>query len=259
LAGTTFTFTYNKIDELAEVDRAVGPQLAAVVMEPTRSVDPQPGFLEGVRELCDRSGAILVVDEITAGWRFALGGAHLRYGLEPDIAVFAKTLGNGHPIAAILGRSRVMQAAQQSFISSTYWTEGVGPAAALATLHKMRQLDVPTHVRQMGIRFREGLHRIADNVGLSIKLAGHPCLTTWSIVHPEFSALQTLFTARMLPRGFLSGAAFYPCIVHESRHIDKFLQAAEEVFSELADAVKLGDVTNRIGGRVRDTSFTRLA
>jgi len=114
LAGTALPFAYNDLDGVAAIVRERGQDLAAVVMEPTRSVDPNPGFLEGVRQLCDRSGAVLVFDEITAGWRLALGGAHLRYGVEPDVAVFAKALGNGHPMAAIIGRARVMEAAQEA-------------------------------------------------------------------------------------------------------------------------------------------------
>ena len=146
LAGTALPFNYNQIDSLAQIMREHGPRLAAVVMETTRNTDPAPGFLEGVRELCDRAGAVMVFDEISIGWRLIVGGAHLRFGVRPDVAVFAKAMGNGHPIAAIIGRSSVMQAAQKSFISSTYWTEGVGPVAALATIHKMQRVDVPdTH------------------------------------------------------------------------------------------------------------------
>ncbi len=114
-------------------------------MEPTRSTDPEPGFLEGVRELCSRCGAILIFDEISSGWRMHLGGAHLKYAVMPDIAVFAKALGNGHPMAAIIGRRAIMQAAQSSFISSTYWTEAVGPTAALATIRKLRDINIAEH------------------------------------------------------------------------------------------------------------------
>ena len=136
LAGTALPFTYNRLHELEQLVNRHGSELAAVVMEPTRSTDPDPGFLEGVRELCDRCGAALVFDEISSGWRMHLGGVHLKYGLMPDIAVFAKAIGNGHPMAAIIGRRRIMDAAQTSFISSTYWTEAVGPTAALATIRK---------------------------------------------------------------------------------------------------------------------------
>lgn len=259
LAGTTLTFTYNQIDALADIVRQHGNKLAAVVMEPTRSVDPQPGFLEGVRELCDQSGAVLVVDEITAGWRFTLGGAHLRYNLEPDIAVFAKTLGNGHPMAAILGRARVMQAAQDSFISSTYWTESVGPAAALATIHKMREVDVPAHICAVGNSIREGLQQISAQHGLPIKVSGHPALTSIAFDHPDALALQTLFTVRMLKHGILAGAAFYPSLAHQQVHVDSYLAASAEVFPELAEASRRRDAAERIGGPVKHSGFVRLA
>jgi glutamate-1-semialdehyde 2,1-aminomutase len=259
LAGTTFTFAYNKLDELADIVRQRGNQLAAVVMEPTRSVDPAPGFLDGVRELCDRCGAVLVIDEITAGWRLTLGGAHLLYKLEPDIAVFAKALGNGHPMAAIIGRASVMQAAQASFISSTYWTESVGPVAALTTIRKLRQVDLPGHVRKIGRRFRKGIQRIGDKCRISVNTAGHPALTSLTFDHPEAPALQTLFTVRMLAHGILAGAQFYPSLAHEENHVDAYLAAVEEVFIEMAVAIKRGDAVDRIGGPIKHTAFSRLA
>ena len=259
LAGTALPFAYNDLDALAAIVRTVGQHLAAVVMEPTRSVDPKPGFLEGVRELCDRSGAVLVFDEITAGWRLALGGAHLRYGVEPDVAVFAKALGNGHPMAAIIGRSRVMEAAQESFISSTYWTEGVGPTAALATIRKMERVDVPSHVAAVGIRLRDGLDEIARRHAVPLKLAGHPAITTIDFDHTDALALQTLLSVRMLERGILAGSGFYATLAHADEHVDTYLAAADDVFRELAEAIRQGDVAARIGGPVRHAGFQRLA
>ena len=259
LAGTALPFAYNALDGVAAIVRERGQDLAAVVMEPTRSVDPNPGFLEGVRQLCDRSGAVLVFDEITAGWRLALGGAHLRYGVEPDVAVFAKALGNGHPMAAIIGRARVMEAAQESFISSTYWTEGVGPAAALATLRKMERAGVPSHVAAMGTRFRSGLDEIARRHGVPLKLTGHPAITTIGFDHPEALALQTLLTVRMLPRGILAGLGFYATLAHTEAHVDGYLAAADDIFAELAQALAAHDVAARIGGPVRQSGFQRLA
>ena len=258
LAGTALPFAYNDLDALAAIVRTVGQHLAAVVMEPTRSVDPKPGFLEGVRELCDRSGAVLVFDEITAGWRLALGGAHLRYGVEPDVAVFAKALGNGHPMAAIIGRSRVMEAAQETFISSTYWTEGVGPSAALATIRKMERVDVPSHVAAVGIRLRDGLDEIARRHAVPLKLAGHPAITTIDFDHTDALALQTLLSVRMLERGILAGSGFYATLAHADEHVDTYLAAADDVFRELAEAIRQGDVAARIGGPVRHAGFQRL-
>ena len=258
LAGTALGFPYNDLDRLAAIARQHGSDLAAVVMEPTRSVDPAAGFLEGVREICDRVRAVLVFDEITAGWRLALGGAHLRYGVMPDVAVFAKALGNGHPIAAIIGRAAVMQAAQESFISSTYWTEGVGPTAALATIGKMQRVDVPAHVAAIGNRFQDGLRELAARHQVPLKLGGHPAMVHLVFDHPEGLALQTLLTVRMLDRGMLAGAGFYASLAHTAEHVERYLHAAEEVFAELGLAVRQADVATRLASPVRHSGFARL-
>jgi glutamate-1-semialdehyde 2,1-aminomutase len=258
LAGTTLTFTYNHLDELAAIVDRHGDRLAAVIMEPTRSAHPEPGFLEGVRAQCDRAGAVWVIDEITAGWRFTLGGAHLLYGVQPDIAVFAKALGNGHPMAAIVGRAEVMQASQGSFISSTYWTEGVGPTAALATLHKMQTVDLPAYIAKIGTSTAEGLKQAAARHGVPLETGGHPALMHLKFNHPDNLALQTLFTVRMLDHGFLGWASFYPSLAHTQKHVDAYVAAADKVFPELAEAIAAGDVVKRLGSPVRHSGFARL-
>ena len=259
LAGTSLPFTYNNLDEAASIVDRLGDKLAAIVMEPARSADPLPGFLEGIRDLCNRCGAVLIFDEISAGWRFTFGGAHLQYGLDPDMAVFGKALGNGHPIAAVIGRESIMQVAQDSFISSTYWTEAVGPAAAVATLAKMRNCDVPSHIRGIALRFRQGLDGLGKKHGLPVILTGHPALTSVAFEHPDSAALMTLFTARMLDRGILCGTSFYPSFAHQEHHIDSYLNAADDVFTEVADAARQGDSVTRVGGLVKHVGFRRLA
>jgi glutamate-1-semialdehyde 2,1-aminomutase len=259
LAGTALPFKYNDVDSLAKIVEQQGNRLAAVVMETTRNSDPAPGFLAGVRELCERTGAVLVFDEITIGWRLNIGGAHLRFGVNPDVAVFAKATGNGHPVAAILGRAEVMQAAQGSFISSTYWTEGVGPTAALATVRKFQRVDVPSHIATIGARLREGVQETAARESVPLKMSGFPCLTYFRFDHPEALALQTLLTVRMLRHGILAGGGFYPSLAHASQHVDCYLAAAEEVLAELGQAIRQGDVLSRIGGPVRHSGFARLA
>ncbi|TVP97234.1 MAG: aminotransferase class III-fold pyridoxal phosphate-dependent enzyme [Planctomycetaceae bacterium] len=261
LAGTALPFTYNRLDELRQRLTRYGNEIAAVVMEPTRSVDPQPGFLEGVRELCDEHGAVLLFDEISAGWRMHLGGAHLKYGVQPDIAVFAKALGNGHPMAAIIGRRHVMDAAQKSFISSTYWTEAVGPTAALATIRKLRQLDAVSHVTRIGERMRTIWTELGTRHGVPAVAAGHAALLKLSFDHPQAAELSTLLTAKMLARGFLVGGGFYPSYAHRDSHLDAFAAAADEAFAELAVAIHNDDLRDRlakIGVDVRHTGFGRL-
>lgn len=258
LGGSMLPFNYNKLEELERHFRDHGDELAAVVMEPTRSIDPEPGFLEGVRNLCNEYGTVMVLDEISVGWRLALGGAHLRYGITPDVAVFSKAIGNGHPMGAIIGKAGVMEAAQNSFISSTYWTEGVGPTAALATIRKLQRVDAPAHAERIGTRFREGWANLGRQHAVPVRISGHPAITTFGFEHPDAAALGTLMTTRMLEKGFLLGSGFYPSLAHENRHVDACLAAANEIFPEIAEAIHNGDVLSRLGGPVRHTGFARL-
>lgn len=258
LSETTHPFTYNDIDGLRQIIKQRGSHLAAIVMEPTRYIHPDPGFLEAVRELCDECGAVLVIDEITTGWRLALGGAHLHYGIEPDIAVFAKALGNGHPVAAIIGNRSVMDAAETSFISSTYWTEGVGPTAALATIKKMQTVNVREHIQRIGEAFRAGWLKLGQQHDLPVKAVGHSVLLHHQFDHPQAAELGTLFTIRMLEHGFLTGSGFYPTLAHQEKHINAYFNAAEDVFTELADTLKKGDLSSRLKTPVRHSGFARL-
>jgi glutamate-1-semialdehyde 2,1-aminomutase len=258
LAGTALPFRYNRLDELEAIVDSTGDRLAAVVMEPTRHEHPDDGFLEGVRALADRVGAVLVFDEITSGFRFALGGVHLDYDVDPDIAVFGKAIGNGHPMAAVIGRRSVLDAAEESFISSTSWTEGVGPTAALATLAKMKRCDVAAHVDRIGGQLGRGLSTLAEERGIPLHVRGHPALSLWSFDHGQAGTLQTLFTVKMLDHGILSGAGFYTSFAHESQHVDRFLDAAGQALDEVADAIENNDADERLGSPTRHTGFRRL-
>ena len=261
LSGTALPFTYNKLQELEQhFDRHDG-KLAAVIMEPTRSSDPDPGFLEGVRKLCDRHGTVMVFDEISSGWRMHVGGMHLKYGIAPDMAVFAKAISNGHPMAAIIGRKKFMDAAQTSFISSTYWTEAVGPTAAIATIRKLQRVDIAAHTHRVGSLMRDAWNRLGQQFGVPLKVTGHPALLHLSLLHEHALPLGTLFTVRMLDHGFLAGSGFYPTYAHGEKQIAAYTTAAESVFSELAETIRKGDVLDRLkaaGAKVRHTGFARL-
>ena len=174
LRGTALPFRYNHAEELEAIVSACGGDLAAVVMEPIRNAEPEPGFLESVRRIASRLGAVLIVDEVSAGWRLLTGGAHLRYELVPDMAVFAKAMSNGYPMAAIIGVAGVMESFQSTFVSSTYWTERIGPAAALATLRKHRRLDVVRHLIATGLEIQGGWRAAAARARLAVTVSGMP-------------------------------------------------------------------------------------
>ena len=260
LGGLTHPFTYNRLDQLEDLFQRLGPNLAAVVMEPTRGTDPEPGFLEGVRERCTRNGTLLVFDEITIGWRLCLGGVHRKFGVEPDLAAFAKAVSNGFALGAVIGTRPVMTALETTFVSSAYWTEAVGPAAGLAAVSKMQRIDVPAHIARIGWLVMEGWRRAAERHGLPLRATGRPENALCTFDHPEAAALQTLVTARMLARGFLAGGYFNAMLAHEPRHVDAYLAAFDEVCRELRDAVGESPeaLRRRIGGPVKHTGFARL-
>jgi len=258
LGGSAIPFNYNDLDGLKEIVREHGDDLAAIVMEPLRSYLPEAGFFEGVRALCDASGARLVLDEVTAGFRFGPGGAHLKLGVNPDLAIFAKTIGNGHPMAAVIGRSETMQAAQESFISSTYWTESVGPVAALATLKVMQQTDVSGYVTEIGEQVRSGLEKLATDTGAPLRVGGFAPLMKLYFEHPQGSELMTLFTVKMLEHGFLAGGGFYPTLAHRQDHVAAFLKAAQEVLCELADVITRDKIAQTLITPVKHGGFARL-
>jgi glutamate-1-semialdehyde 2,1-aminomutase len=259
LAGTALPFVYNQLDELKTIVDAHGSELAAIVMEPTRTFEPESGFLEGVRELADHCGARLIFDEITISWKLCLGSAHLKYGVTPDMAVLAKSLGNGHPMSAIIGKADTMRAFQDTFISSAYWSEAVGPAAAVAAVKKHMRVDVPAHIDSIGTRVREGLGQLAQAQNVPWKFTGHPAVQFFAFDHPKSAALVTLWTVRMLSHGFLAAGGFYPMLAHEDSHVDAFLDACAPVLVELGEAIRADDIENRIGGPVKKSGFHRLA
>ena len=260
LRGTALPFHYNRVEELEAIARHNDEgRLAAIVLEPVRSATPAPGFLERVRQIADTSGSVLIFDEITVGFRLTTGGAHLVYDVSPDIAVFAKALGNGYPISAVVGCGAVMEAAQTTFISSTNWTERIGPAAALAMLRKHRQHNVPAHLTAMGERVRQGWQAAADEAALRIKISGIAPMAYFALDYPSAQALHTLFTQMMLDRAFLAGPAFYAMFAHQKTHVERYLDAVREVFGALAQAIQMGTVEARLRGPIAHARFQRLA
>jgi glutamate-1-semialdehyde 2,1-aminomutase len=258
LRGTTRPFTFNSREQFDALLAQCGDRLAAVIMEPCRNADPDPGFHEYVRDGAHRVGALLIFDEITIGWRLCHGGAHLKLGVAPDLAVFAKALGNGHPMAAVIGTGAALSGAHASFISSTYWTEGVGPAAALATVRKMRSRDVPGHIARIGGLVQDGWAEAARRHALPVRVGGYPCLAHFAFQHPQADALRTLFTQQMLGRGYLAGTGLYPTLAHDEVVTGRYLEAVDAVFGEVAAALSQDKVLESLRGPVAHSGFKRL-
>ena len=211
-----------------------------------------------MRERASRIGAKLVFDEISIGWRLCLGGSHLKLGVEPDLAIFAKAISNGFAMDAVIGDAETMSATEGSFISSAYWTEGIGPAAAVATIEKMSRLDVPGHPARIGHLLCEGWTELGKEHGVPVTIGGRPEMVLISFDHADANALMTLFSTRMLDHGFLASGGFNPTMAHEPSHVERYLESAGGVFAEIQESMERNDVMQRIGGRPKHTMFARL-
>ncbi|MDO8685636.1 MAG: aminotransferase class III-fold pyridoxal phosphate-dependent enzyme [Clostridiales bacterium] len=259
LRNTASTFLFNNREELKAVIDRVGDRLAAVFMEPCRYNDPEPGFLEFVRDSVHKCGALLIFDEITIGWRLCHGGSHLKHRINPDIAVFAKAMGNGHPVGAIIGTKEAMEGAHKSFISSTYWTESVGPVAALTALKKMEGTQVCKHVENIGNLVTGCWKKYGDKYNLPIAVGdGYPCLAHFSFKHVEADRLRTIFTRKMLDKGFLAPTSIYPTLAHIPEIVEKYGVAVDEVFATIADIIKTGDISAALDSPTAHNGFKRL-
>ncbi len=256
LKGTVFPFAYNRFAELELLVNS--HDIGAIKMEVARNTGPQKGFLEKVRELATRKGIVLIFDECTSGFRQTFGGLHKLYGIEPDMAMFGKALGNGYAMTATIGRRSVMEAAQSTFISSTFWTERIGPTAALKTLEVMERERSWEVITGTGEAIREGWAALAAKHGIGIEHFGLPALAGFSFKSPHHLKYKTLITQEMLKKGFLAGNAVYSSVAHSPEVVLSYLTALGEVFSLIAKCENGTSVDELLEGPVCHAGFARL-
>jgi glutamate-1-semialdehyde 2,1-aminomutase len=235
LSGTAIPFNFNNIDSLRKSIRGKESKIAAIIIEPARGEDAPNEYLRSLREIASEIGAVLIYDEITSGYRMCAGGIHRRYGIYPDMAVFAKSMANGYSMSAILGIEKVMQAAQSTFISSTNWTEKLGPTAALATLKKYQEKKVDKHIISFGNKIKEIWGNAAKETGLKINITGLPTLTAFNFEGVYAMELNTRFVIEMLQRGFLGFRQFKPSLAHGDYELKEYAKAVSEIFKQLGD------------------------
>ena len=259
LAGTALPFHYNRIDELEAIVDRTGDELAAIITEPLRQDLPKDGYLDDVRELADRSGAVMIIDEISAGWRFCHGGAHLKLGSTPDLATFSKSTSNGYPMGAVIGRREVMLAAEKSFISSTYWTDAVGPAAAVAAIRKMGQVKLSEHTNRIGQKVHEGWEQIGRRHGIALESQGQYPMSRMTFQYGDRNlALEALLTRDMLNRGYLATCSFNVSYAHTDEIIDQYLSNLDKTFATLKKALDEDKLESSLDGPLPEQGFGRL-
>lgn len=258
LKDTALPFNYNKIEELKAIFDKYPNEIGVIIMEPRRGLGPVDGFLEKVKEIAKSNGAVLIFDEITSGFRINRGGIHLTMGVTPDIALLGKALGNGFPISAIIGIKEVMEAAQTSFISSTFWSDRIGFSAAIAALDKMEKTNAQHYMLAYGKQMIEGRNETANRIGINISNGGIPSMNYLSFNYPNAVAIQTLYIQEMLKKGYLVDMGIATSLSHSETIIKEFLEVEEDVLRVILKHIEINNIEEQIKGGVRHTGFKRL-
>ena len=234
LEGTAIPFAFNDIDSLRDTIKGKEKNIAAIMIEPARGEEAPKKYLSQLKDLAAEIGAVLIFDEITSGFRMCPGGIHRRYGIYPDMAVFAKSMANGYAMATVMGTESVMQAAQSTFISSTNWTDRIGPVAALATINKYNRHAVYNHIINIGTQTQKIWTDMAAKNNLKILVSGLPTLAAFQFESDFSMQMQTRLVIEMLERGFLGFRQFKASYAHTNEDLLLYEKAVDEVFSVIS-------------------------
>ena len=243
----TLTFDYNDLDSLRTVLEANRGQVACVIMWPCEIDTPQPGFLEGVKELAHAHGALFILDEIRTGFRLALGGAQQYFGVEPDLATFGKALANGYTLSVVAGRAEYLRHVRESWFSSTFNTSSIDQAAALATINEMRRSDAIDHIWRMGRRLMDGLDGLAATHGVEAKTVSLPPTPYLQFTYEDPAvreAAKQVFFTETIRRGvfFHPHHHWFVCAAHGDAELAETLAASEHGFKAVRQAIDGGEL-----------------
>ena len=232
LKNTVFTFEYNNYHQLENL--VENKKIGVVKMEVSRNFEPKNNFLQKIRKLTKKKGIILIFDECTSGFRREFGGLHKFYKINPDMAVFGKALGNGYAISAILGKKEIMEYAQKTFISSTFWTERIGTSAALATLDEMKRINSWSKITKMGNIIKKKWLILAKKYDLNIRIIGQPSIPSFIFLSKNHLKYKTFISQEMLKNNILASNVIYISTAHLKSHFDKYFYYLDKIFEKIS-------------------------
>jgi glutamate-1-semialdehyde aminotransferase len=257
LKNSVYPFNYNNFEELLTIVK--NNDIGVIKMEVVRNFGPEDNFLHKVRELATRNNIVLIFDECTSGFRETFGGIYQKYKVEPDMVMYGKTIGNGYALTAVVGKRSVMEAAQSTFISSTFWTERIGPVAALATLNEMERVKSWEVITKNGKKMQEGWKNLASLHNLKITLAGIPALSTYTFNSKDALSYKTLISQEMLKKGILASTNFYASTAHTNDEFEIYFNVLDEIFKKISKC-EVGEIQieDLIEGPICHSGFKRL-
>ena len=232
LKNTSFPFDYNNFEYLKEL--IYKKKIGIIKMEVMRNIKPENNFLKRVRKLCDQKKIILIFDECTSGYRETMGGLHLKFKVNPDIAIFGKALGNGFALNAIIGKKKIMHKAENTFISSTFWGERVGYSAALATIKELKKTNAFKKVNTNGANIKKIWKKISKKNQVPIKILGTNAIPSFEFLTNHLMN-KTYLTQEMLKNNILASNMVYVNIFHTTKVIKKYEYILDNIFLDIAN------------------------
>lgn len=256
----THKFIYNDLASLEKCFNEYPQQIAAVIMEPANFEEPKPGFLQSVKDLCHKNGALLIFDETITGFRFAKGGAQELFAVTPDLTTMGKGAANGYPLAIVAGRRDIMMLMEEIFFSFTFGGEALSLAASLAVLTKIQTQPVLEHIQQLGIYLIAQVKKLIEQYHLQdvLTIKGYP---SWSLLvfkdseHYSLWQLKTFWMQEILARGIFSFGSHNLCYAHQQEDIDHLLKVYDEVFALMAKCLADKTLEQHIQGKVLEPLF----
>ena len=231
LKNTSFPFPYNNFEYLIKL--IYKKKIGIIKMEVMRNKEPQDNFLQKVRDLCNKKKIILIFDECTSGYREIMGGVHLKFKVNPDMAIFGKALGSGYAINAIIGKRQIMRKAENTFISSTFWGERIGYTAALASIKEFKRLNVFKKIENNGKMIKNIWYDLSKKYNVPIKVEGTNAIPSFEFCsnHPQ---RKTFLTQEMLRNKILATNVIYITIFHNKDNIKKYIKILDKVFYDIS-------------------------
>ena len=256
LEGTVHPFKYNDLETLKSLIKT--KDIGVIKMEVARNLEPSKSFVQSVRDLATEHNIVLIFDECTSGFRETFGGLHKKFNVAPDICMFGKALGNGYAVTSIIGKREIMESAQSTFISSTFWTERIGSVAALTTLKVMEEEKSWETISKKGKFIKKNWLRLAKNHGLEISIGGLSAIPNFSFKYKNNISYKTFISQEMLKKGFLSSNVIFVCTKHTESAISKYFDLLDTIFYKIKKSEEKGNINELLDGPIAHSGFNRL-
>ena len=231
LKKNIFSFEYNNFDQLKELIKS--KKIGTIFMEVSRTYKPKNDFLKKIRKLSQQKNIVLIFDECSSGFRECNGGLHKKLGVYPDMAMFGKALGNGYAITSILGKKNIMKSAENTFISSTFWTEGIGFVAGKATLKEFKRLKPWKEINRIGRYVKRNWLKIAKKNKIEIEVFGLDAMPGFKFKSKQNNLYKSFITQEFLKKNFLASNTIYICKDHDIKIINRYLLILDKVFAKI--------------------------